>query len=66
MLLRLADLIASTITLPQESRQAILDTVDPVERLQNLSLMLAKELDAILPNQRTMKPWPSAFRPGSN
>jgi ATP-dependent Lon protease len=43
----LADLIASTITLPQESRQAILDTVDPVERLQNLSLMLAKELDVL-------------------
>ncbi|MEO8289315.1 MAG: endopeptidase La [Chloroflexota bacterium] len=43
----LADLIASTITLPQESRQAILDTVDPVERLQNLSFMLAKELDVL-------------------
>ena len=43
----LADLIASTITLPQESRQAILDTVDPVERLQTLSLMLAKELDVL-------------------
>jgi ATP-dependent Lon protease len=43
----LADLVASTLTLPQESRQAILDTVDPVERLQNLSLMLAKELDVL-------------------
>ena len=43
----LADLIASTITLDQESRQAILETVDPVERLQKLSLMLAKELDVL-------------------
>jgi ATP-dependent Lon protease len=43
----LADLIASTITLDQESRQTILDTVDPVERLQALSIMLAKELDVL-------------------
>lgn len=43
----LADLIASTITLPQEDRQKILETVDPVERLQALSIMLAKELDVL-------------------
>jgi ATP-dependent Lon protease len=43
----LADLIASTITLSQEDRQTILGTVDPIERLQALSLMLAKELDVL-------------------
>jgi ATP-dependent Lon protease len=43
----LADLIASTITLGQEDRQTILETVDPIERLQALSLMLAKELDVL-------------------
>jgi ATP-dependent Lon protease len=43
----LADLIASTITLDQESRQELLETADPVERLQSLSVMLAKELDVL-------------------
>jgi ATP-dependent Lon protease len=43
----LADLIASTITLSQEDRQTVLETVDPIERLQALSLMLAKELDVL-------------------
>ncbi|HUP27366.1 MAG TPA: endopeptidase La, partial [Chloroflexia bacterium] len=43
----LADLIASTITLDQASRQELLELVDPVERLQSLSLMLAKELDVL-------------------
>ena len=43
----LADLIASTITLDQESRQELLELVDPIERLQSLSLMLAKELDVL-------------------
>lgn len=48
----LADLIASTVELSHESRQNILQTVDPVERLQSLSLMLAKELDVLdLKNQ---------------
>ncbi|MGA7733698.1 MAG: endopeptidase La [Chloroflexia bacterium] len=48
----LADLIASTVELNHESRQNILQTVDPVERLQMLSLMLAKELDVLdLKNQ---------------
>ncbi len=43
----LADLIASTITLDQENRQKVLETVEPVERLQVLSIMLAKELDVL-------------------
>src|SRR5205085_4072964 len=43
----LADLIASTITLDQERRQQLLETIDPVERLQLLSIMLAKELDVL-------------------
>ncbi len=48
----LADLIASTVELNHESRQQILQSVDPVERLQTLSLMLAKELDVLdLKNQ---------------
>jgi ATP-dependent Lon protease len=48
----LADLIASTVELNHESRQQILQTVDPIERLQALSLMLAKELDVLdLKNQ---------------
>jgi ATP-dependent Lon protease len=43
----LADLIASTVTLEHENRQKVLDTVDPVERLQAVSIMLAKELDVL-------------------
>ncbi len=43
----LADLIASTVTLDQEDRQRVLGTVDPVERLQAVSIMLAKELDVL-------------------
>ena len=43
----LADLIASTVTLEHENRQKILDTVDPIERLQAVSIMLAKELDVL-------------------
>ncbi len=43
----LADLIASTITLDQERRQKLLETIDPVERLRLLSIMLAKELDVL-------------------
>ncbi|MEO6457138.1 MAG: LON peptidase substrate-binding domain-containing protein, partial [Chloroflexia bacterium] len=43
----LADLIASTITLDQESRQELLELIDPIERLQALSSMLAKELDVL-------------------
>jgi ATP-dependent Lon protease len=43
----LADFIAANITLDQESRQQILETVDPVERLKTMSIMLAKELDVL-------------------
>src|SRR3954454_488157 len=43
----LADLIASSMPLDQERRHQILDTTDPVERLQVLSVMLAKELDML-------------------
>ncbi|HEX9991223.1 MAG TPA: endopeptidase La [Chloroflexia bacterium] len=43
----LADLIASTITLEQEDRQKLLETIDPIERLSELSVMLAKELDVL-------------------
>ena len=43
----LADLIAASMTLDQERRQRILEQVDPVERLQELSIMLAKELDVL-------------------
>jgi ATP-dependent Lon protease len=43
----LADLIASSLSLDLESRQQLLETVDPVERLRVLSLMLAKELDVL-------------------
>ena len=48
----LADLIASTVELNHESRQTVLQTADPIERLQILHLMLAKELDVLdLKNQ---------------
>jgi ATP-dependent Lon protease len=43
----LADLIASTLTLDLKGRQQLLETVDPVERLRVLSLLLAKELDVL-------------------
>lgn len=44
---RLADFIAAQITLDQERRQQVLETIEPVERLRALSLMLAKELDVL-------------------
>jgi len=40
----LADLIAASMTLDQERRQRILELTDPVERLQELSIMLRKSL----------------------
>jgi ATP-dependent Lon protease len=43
----LADLIASSLNLELAHRQEILDTLDPVERLQKISIMLAKELDVL-------------------
>ncbi len=48
----LADLIASTIDLDREERQNLLTLVDPVKRLERLSILLAKELDVLeLENQ---------------
>jgi ATP-dependent Lon protease len=43
----LADMIASVIDLDVEQRQQILDTVDPITRLQRLSIVLAQELDVL-------------------
>ena len=43
----LADLIASSVPLELEKRQDILSTRDPGERLQKLSIMLAKEGDVL-------------------
>ena len=40
----LADLIGSTVELPLPQRQELLETLDPVERLQKVSTHLAKEL----------------------
>ncbi len=43
----LADLVASTIDLPLSERQALLETLDPVARLQKISVLLAKEVDVL-------------------
>ena len=43
----LADFVASTIQLPVEKRQSILEAIPPLERLQKLSILLAKELDVL-------------------
>ncbi|MGI5837694.1 MAG: LON peptidase substrate-binding domain-containing protein, partial [Chloroflexota bacterium] len=43
----LADLVASTIDLPLEERQALLEMLDPVARLQKISILLAKEVDVL-------------------
>lgn len=43
----LADMIASVIDLDVEQRQQILDTIDPITRLQRLHIMLAQELDVL-------------------
>lgn len=48
----LSDLIASTIDIDNEERQVLLSIVDPVRRLERLSILLAKELDVLeLENQ---------------
>ncbi len=44
---RLADLIAQTIPLDIEQRQAILEAVEPSVRLQKLSVYLARRLDVL-------------------
>jgi ATP-dependent Lon protease len=43
----LADVIASHLSLDIEERQEILETLDPILRLQKLSVLLAKELDVL-------------------
>jgi ATP-dependent Lon protease len=43
----LADFIAQTIPVDVATRQTVLEAVDPVQRLQKLSTILAKELDVL-------------------
>ncbi len=43
----LADLIASLLNLDVDARQDLLETLEPAERLQRLSILLAKELDVL-------------------
>lgn len=43
----LADIIASSIKLDNQRRQELLETINPLERLQKLSIFLARELDIL-------------------
>ncbi|MBI4302198.1 MAG: endopeptidase La [Chloroflexi bacterium] len=43
----LADFIASSFEIPLAERQAILETLDPHERLQRVSIVLAKEVEML-------------------
>ncbi len=43
----LADLIASSLDLNMEERQAILELIDPTERLHRISVLLGRELDVL-------------------
>jgi ATP-dependent Lon protease len=43
----LADLIASTLNLEIAQRQELLETLDPITRLQKISILLAKEVDVL-------------------
>ncbi|MCL4458615.1 MAG: endopeptidase La [Chloroflexi bacterium] len=43
----LADLVASSLSLSVQQRQEILETLNPVERLQKANVLLAKELDVL-------------------
>jgi ATP-dependent Lon protease len=43
----LADMVASSINMELAERQAVLETFDPTERLQRLSVLLGKELDVL-------------------
>ncbi|NJN16170.1 MAG: endopeptidase La [Oscillochloris sp.] len=43
----LADLIASTLPIPLASRQQVLETIDPEERLHRVSALLTQELDVL-------------------
>ncbi len=44
---RLADMIASVLSAEPSERQELLETLDPVARLQKISMLLAKELDVL-------------------
>ncbi|HEX2185831.1 MAG TPA: endopeptidase La, partial [Chloroflexota bacterium] len=44
---RLADLIASTVDLDAAKRQEILETLDPQERLEQVNILLTKELSLL-------------------
>jgi ATP-dependent Lon protease len=43
----LADFIASTLDIPLSTKQEILETLDPTDRLQKISIILARELDVL-------------------
>jgi len=43
----LADFITSALELPLETKQEILETIDPTSRLQKVSIILARELDVL-------------------
>jgi len=43
----LADLVASVLNLDVEQRQELLETFDPIKRLQRLSVLLGQELDVL-------------------
>jgi ATP-dependent Lon protease len=43
----LADLIASTLDLKLEDRQGLLEMLDPIQRLQRISVLLGHELDVL-------------------
>ena len=43
----LADMIASVLDIDLSERQELLEILDPVARLQKLSVLLAKELDVL-------------------
>lgn len=43
----LADLVASALTITISERQQVLETYDPIERLQFLSVLLGRELDVL-------------------
>jgi ATP-dependent Lon protease len=44
---RLADLVVSALALDVQERQAILETFDPLTRLQHVSVLLGRELDVL-------------------
>ena len=43
----LADLVGSALNIDLAKRQELLDTLDPITRLQKISVLLAKELDVL-------------------